>query len=164
MKRNKPIKQVKEAQMEAFMHDELVVKLRWLATLDSHTCIGCGARDGKTWTNDADHTPIGHSIPFRAPPLHRNCRCALVPVTKTYRELGLDVDQPRTTRASSSGQVPADTTFSEWFKRQPPSEQDEKFGLEKTRLFRKGILELEQMLDEQGKVMTLAELKAKYKC
>ena len=64
----------------------------WNATLEvafngSGTCLRCAGWDGKRWPMGSDHI---------RPPLHMRCRCYLLPVTKSYRELGLDIDEMKT--------------------------------------------------------------------
>ncbi|MDO4557645.1 MAG: minor capsid protein, partial [Planctomycetia bacterium] len=46
--------------------------IRYLSTLDGRTCFQCGMYDGQIWQKD-EYDQI------RRPPLHRNCRCALIP-------------------------------------------------------------------------------------
>ena len=68
---------------------------RLLCALDERTCITCLELDGRL---DAPPHPI-----------HEGCRCTTVPVLKTWRELGIDLDEmPVGTRASAIGQVAAD--------------------------------------------------------
>lgn len=146
-------------QLNVYMRNSDVVdKLRWCATYDSHTCIECAARDGKTWTNDADHTPIGHAIPFRNPPLHGKCRCILLPVAKPIPGLELPVGQ----RASDIGPISADTSMADFIKMRGQAFADRLLGIERAQLFMSGKLSLDDMLDARGKVMTLREIKAKY--
>ena len=56
-----------------------------LATLDELTCEECAALDGQEILPTAD--------PEEATNIHASCRCTFVPVTKTWRELGFDMDE-----------------------------------------------------------------------
>ncbi|RQW16305.1 hypothetical protein EHS17_15865, partial [Rhodobacteraceae bacterium CH30] len=87
-------------------NDDVVNGYYWVSTLDSRTCPVCAARDGKKYS--MEHRPVGHKLPWGSGPgaIHINCRCATTPWLKTYRELGLDIDEfEPTTRASADGPV-----------------------------------------------------------
>jgi hypothetical protein len=51
---------------------DITPTMRWLATLDSHTCIRCAERDGLEW-DTLTSEPIGHDIQFKGIPLHFGC-------------------------------------------------------------------------------------------
>lgn len=92
-----------------------------------------------------------------------NCRSSTVPVLKSWRELGFDVDDaPEGTRASMDGQVAESTTYSDWLKRQPASVQDEALGKTKGALFRRGGLPLEKFTDRTGAELNLDQLRERY--
>lgn len=91
-----------------------------------------------------------------------NCRSTSVPVLKTWRELGIDEDEiPKTTRASMDGQVAQDTTFESWLKRQSIERQEASLGKEKAALWRAGKITLRDLLDQDGRPLTLEQLKAR---
>lgn len=143
---------------------DLIKATRWVSTLDSRTSPMCRVRDGKQYTADAKHRPIGHAIPWLGGPgrLHFNCRSVSIPVLKSWRELGIDIDDASpATRASMDGQLPADTTFAQWFARQSAARQDEIVGTERGRLFRSGKVSFERFYDRKGQWLTLAQLLAK---
>jgi len=154
------------ARLETFKKNtDIIIRLRWLTALDGHVCPLCMARADKEWTNteDGTHEPVGHAMPFENPPIHFNDRCVLVPITKTYKELGLDIPEPKPgTRASSEGQVAADTTFAAYLKRRTVAEQDAQLGHGRAQLWRDGTITLQQLVNGQGRELTLAELKVKY--
>lgn len=128
---------------------DLVGSWRFVATLDARTTVGCAVLDGKTFS-------IGEGP---MPPRHYNCRSTTVPVTKSWRELGFDIDElPPGTRASMNGQVPASQTYQEWLKRQPVEVQDEVLGPTRGQLFRNGGVTLDRFEDD-GRILTLDELK-----
>jgi Phage Mu protein F like protein len=153
-----------DARLQTFAKNADVIKaLQWLTALDDHVCPLCAARADLTWTNDAAHEPIGHDLPWEHPPIHFNDRCLMSPITKTYRELGLSLDEvPPGQRASMDGPVDARTTFAEWFARRTPAQQDEQFGAARAQLYRDGKLTLRQMTDMSGNPLTVKELQAKY--
>lgn len=140
---------------------DLIKARKWVSTLDTRTSEGCRIRDGKTYTNEASPKPIGHSIPWLQGPgrLHFNCRSVDTPVTKSWRELGIDIDDlPPGDRASMDGAVPGDTTFGAWLSRQSASRQDDVLGVERGKLLRAGKVTFDQFYDDRGKFLTLEQL------
>lgn len=122
----------------------------WVSTLDRKTSPECQIRDGKKYE-------IGKG---EYPPIHFNCRSVRIPVTKSWRELGFDIDElPPSTRSSMNGQVPEDTTYSAWLKKQPASIQDEVLGKERGRIYRETGAPLEKFVNREGKYYTLDDLK-----
>lgn len=140
---------------------DIINGVQFLGTLDGNTCLECGVRDGMTWDLDGMALP-GTDLPFKAPPLHKNCRCVLTPVMKPMSEISggtLPDIIDRGTRASSGGQVSNKLKFVDWFKSRTVSQQNAQFGETKAQLFREGRLSLRSMLDETGKPLPLARLK-----
>jgi SPP1 gp7 family putative phage head morphogenesis protein len=130
-----------------------IIKLkRYTATLDSRTTELCASRDGNVYP--LDNAP--------ALPAHINCRSVYVPIVKSFRELGLDIDEfSESTRASMDGQVPASMNYQTWLKKQPVARQVEVLGKIKAALFRDGSLTLDRFVNNQGHVYTLAELRVR---
>lgn len=142
---------------------KLIAAEQWVSTLDSRTTHICQARDGKRYTADA-HKPIGHDLPWLGGPgrAHFNCRSTSVPVTRSWKELGIDMPEfSPATRASMDGQVPADLTYGEWLQRQSAARQDEILGPVRGRMMRSGALPWDQMFDRRGRWLTLAQLQAR---
>ena len=132
-------------------NSDLIAKEVWVATLDTRTCPVCGSLDGQEF--ELGKGPRS--------PVHIGCRCLRAPVTKSWRELGFDIDElPPGTRASMNGQVPGDMSYEQWLRRQPVSVQDDALGKSKGQLFRKGELPLDKF--RQGnEELTLDQLRAK---
>jgi len=126
----------------------------WRSTLDGKTSEICIARDGKVYK-----VGVGPR-----PPAHPNCRSTIVPVLKSWKELGINLKEaPEGTRASLNGQVPASETYQTWLKRQPRSFQDDVLGPTKAELFRTGGLSVDKFVDEQaGRGYTIDQLRAKH--
>ena len=144
-------------------NSDVIQAFSWFSAMDSHVCPQCMALSGREWKNDKGNTPIGHSVPFQLPPIHFNDRCVLLPVTKTFKQLGLDLPKlPPGERASSLGPISADTTFDQYLQRVPKTQQDEMLGKGRADLFREGKISLNQLLDGQGRELTLKELQQKY--
>lgn len=142
---------------------DIIKAYQHLSTLDSRTSDICVARSGLTWT-PIEYKPIGHDIVFKRPPLHPNCRSKLIPVTKSFRELGLDIaDYTPSVRASMDGEVASDTTFAQFLDRKGKAFQDDTLGHGRAELWRAGKITLPDLLDPQsGRPLTLRELRAKY--
>lgn len=143
-------------------NDELIEAVVWVSTLDNRTSEECAIRDGLEYTVDGE--PIGHAIPWLEGPgrLHFNCRSVDAPVTKSWRELGIDADElSPAARASMDGQVPGETTYGDWLLRQSAERQNEILGAGKAELLRSGGLKLPDLYDGKGSPLTLRELRAK---
>lgn len=71
-------------------NEDLIDGIIWISTLDSRTSSVCVSRDGMRYPIDSGPRP----------PAHVNCRSSTAPDLKSYRELGIDIDEPeRSTRA-----------------------------------------------------------------
>jgi len=139
----------------------LIKAIRWVSTLDNRTSDACRIRDGKEYEPET-HKPIGHSIPWGAGPgkAHWNCRSTSVPITYSWRELGIDVDKiDPSTRASMDGQVPAEMSYGEWLAKQSAARQDEILGRTRGRLLREGGLKMEKFYNDKGRFLSLDELR-----
>jgi hypothetical protein len=139
---------------------DIIDKLQWTATLDPRTCVRCGAQDGTMW-------PLGEAHVL--PPLHWNCRCVTVPITKTWEQLAtrnkamaatLDEMDPGI-RASMGGPVSGDTTWESWMKGLPTDQQAEILGPVRQKLWDSGKLSISDLVDQRGNALTLAQLKTR---
>jgi hypothetical protein len=142
-------------------NSDLIKAELFRATLDSKTSPPCRIRDGLKY-EAGTHRPIGHKVPWLQGPgrLHWNCRSTSTPVTKSWRELGIPIDEiSPSDRASMDGQVPAETTFASWLQRQSPARQDQVLGPERGRLIREGGLKLPDLYSPNGRYLTLDELR-----
>jgi SPP1 gp7 family putative phage head morphogenesis protein len=144
-----------DARLATFRaNSDVITALRWMATLDAHTCARCGARDGMKWR--VDGTPIAGAEAFLNPPLHFNDRCVLVPETALS-------DLAPGTRASSEGQVSSKTTFSDFLDRQGKAFQDEVLGPGRAQMWRDGKITLTDLTSGAGRPLTLDQLRARHK-
>ncbi len=151
-----------DARRNTFKANSDVIKaIRQVSTLDSHTSVTCVAYSGAEW--DLDYKPVGkNKLPYNGGvPRHFNCRSVEVPVTKTFKELGLNVpDAKATTRASDEGQIDADVSFDVFLKRKGKAYQDNMLGKGRADLWRAGKITLRDLVDGSGRPLTLAELQA----
>lgn len=134
-----------------------------VSTLDGHTSLTCIAYSGATW--DLDYEPIGdNDLPYNGGvPRHWGCRSAETLIMKTLREMGIDMDEPDPgTRASSSGQISAKTTFADYLKMKGEAYQNEVLGPGRAELFRAGKLSPRDLVDMSGRPLKLSELRARF--
>ncbi|MTC21825.1 MULTISPECIES: hypothetical protein [unclassified Providencia] len=133
---------------------------QWLSTLDSKTSNDCIVRDRLKYTLEGK--PIGHKIPYKQGPgkIHWGCRSTETLVTKSWRELGIDLDEMDAgTRASMDGQVPTNTTFIEWIQRQPEWRQRQVFGETRFRLMKDGGMRPSEFYTDKGEFISLEQLR-----
>lgn len=129
----------------------IVDKVRWVSTLDSRTSPICRDRDGQTF-------PV-NSGP--RPPAHMNCRSTTVAVTKTWREMGFDVDElDAGTRASMDGQVPGDMTYYQWLNQTSRANALEALGPTRYGLWKNQGIAPSEFVNDRGRLYTLDELRA----
>lgn len=147
-------------------NSDLIKGVMWVSTLDTRTTPICRERDGKVgpvvdsleWTPPPGSARL--SPPFARPPAHVNCRSTTVAVTKSWRELGFDVDDlPPGTRASMDGQVPATTTYFEWLNRQSGATQKDVLGPMRHKLWKQGGITPDRFQNDAGRLFTLDELR-----
>ncbi len=90
---------------------------------DDRVCIACLILDGELYENDQ---------PLDA---HINCRCAIVPVTVTYEDLGLDVPMP-----------PEPETGKEWLNKQSEAKQSKIMGAKRFDAWKSGSIGFNDMV------------------
>ena len=169
-------------------NEDIIAALRWTSVLDGRTSAICRARDGKLAPIGdkplpPDSDPL--SPPGARPPAHVSCRAAVLAVldgeglvgkrpfvvdTRTpqrrrvdfrreARRTGRPIQEIRSEWAKKNiGQVPAETTYNQWLRRQSAGFQDEVLGKTKGKLFRKGELDVDQFVDRSGNELSLEEL------
>ena len=132
-------------------NDDIIKGVQWVSTLDSRTTPICQSRDGKVYPLDSGPRP----------PAHFRCRSATTPILKSWKELGIDMEEaPAGTRASMDGQVAEAETYQTWLKKKPAAFQDEVLGPNRAKLFRDGM-PLDRFVDQSGHEYTLKQLKTK---
>ncbi|HHR6036639.1 TPA: hypothetical protein ACS70C_000994 [Providencia alcalifaciens] len=141
-------------------NDELIDCRQWLSTLDSKTSNDCIVRDRLKYSLEGK--PIGHKIPYKQGPgkIHWGCRSTETFILKSWRELGIDIDEmDEGTRASMNGQVPVNTTFLDWIQRQPEWRQRQVFGEVRFRLMKEGGMNPSDFYTDKGEFISLDQLK-----
>lgn len=125
---------------------DVIKGVQYTATLDTRTCPVCAPDDGKVYTYERDPTAAGTYEQRPKLLRHPNCRCVYVPVLRSWRELGADIDDVKLdteTRASMDGQVPDSLNFDGWLKTQPPGRQQAVLGKQGWELWKSGKISLE---------------------
>ncbi len=119
-------------------------------TLDGDTCLVCGADDGHVYTPDEARPAL---------PEHPNCRGLYVPVLKSFRELGLDVDEfPASTRASMDGQVAESETYTDRLAKMDAATRRSVLGPGRADLYERGV-SLKDMVSN-GKLVPLKDIRS----
>lgn len=154
-----------ESAMTSYQLNADVVKgVQFLATLDSRTCPVCAPRHMAYYPMGPAGRPVtppdGSAPPFIAPPIHPRCRCFLAPVTKSWRELGIDAPDDRT-RRRLDGNRAENMNYDQWLRRQPKAVQVEVLGRARANLWRSGVVKLADLSD-RGRTLSLGELAAMY--
>lgn len=145
-----------KAGKELYGHNKDIIKGEvWTTALDTDVCLLCGGLDGNRYAVGVGPQPIDDT--------HPNCRCIRSPIVKSWRELGINVDDaPDGFRASMAGAVPAKITFKEWFGRQSDADQREILGKARYDLYKSKRLTLNQFV-ANNRILTIKQLKKKYK-
>lgn len=155
------------ARRDTMLENLDVIKgIRQLSTLDGHTTPTCVAYSGAAWSLPGYAPTAPNKIAYNGgTPRHWNCRSVETPITRTFKELGLDIpefDPGSTTRAASGGPVAADMSFAAYIKRRGDQFADDLLGPGRAQLWREGKITLQQLLDQNGRPLTLAELRRRY--
>lgn len=134
--------------------------VRFVSVLDGRTSKLCASLDGTIWEiNDPAK---------RVPPLHPHCRSILVPVEKDGQLIGqrpfvMDErpvkDIPKDERSQLIGQLDANTTFREFFKKTDDFFQKEWLGPKRYKLYKEGKFDFEKFFDPDGQLYTLDQLR-----
>lgn len=150
---------VNNTRMETYKENESIFSgYQHHSVIDNRTTFICAERDTKRWTLDLK--PIGHKLPFKQIPIHWKCRSIMLPITKSYKELGLNIDEiPVGTRSSMNGQIPADVSFTKWFDKQSADFKENYLGKGRYQLYKDEKITLSDLVSQQGKTLTLEQLR-----
>ena len=124
--RTEAMRVYREAHRQTYLaNDDVLTGWTWRAHLDSATCVCCVVMDGTA--HPTDERLDGHP----------RCRCAMVPATKSWADLGLDGIED-TTPAVRSGK--------DWLTRQTPTIQRHVLGSGKFREWKAGRITLDEVV------------------
>lgn len=136
----------------------------WSATLDGRTRKEHAIYDGSWWDFEGKGLNAkGKANPYKQAGREWNCRCVMVPVVKSFKELGIPLDEvPIGTRSSIDGYVSRDTTFEKWFEGKSKSFQEEYLGVQRYKLYKDGVINFSDLVNQNGQTLTINQLKEKY--
>ena len=143
---------------------DLIECLVWLSTLDSHTCLLCAMRDLHEYSLD-DQEPINHTHEWAGGPgaIHFSCRCVLSTRTRTFADLGIELDEPGdSTRPSDGGAVSSKLNFKDFLASKDKAWRAEYLGPGRAEMYESGKITLNDLMNLKGRKLTLEELQAKY--
>lgn len=103
---------------------DLVSGYQWVASLSLRTCGMCLAMHGTVFKTE---TPFG---------THPNCRCTMVPVMRSWHDLGYDVPEPIEPKLDGEA----------WFRALDADDQDTILGPLKARAFRDGEFAFDDLI------------------
>lgn len=134
-------------------NSDVISGYQWISTLDSRTSDICKSRDKRVF---------GLNEGVR-PPAHFRCRSSIIPVVKSFEELGIPASRkrnvPNRRRSSFNGQVAATTDYDGWLRDQPNNIQDQVLGQQKAELYRRGNLNIRKFIDFNGTGITIGQLR-----
>ncbi len=153
------------ARLASFKQNaDLIECLVWLSTLDSHTCLLCAMRDLHEYSLD-DQEPINHTHEWAGGPgaIHFSCRCVLSTRTRTFADLGIELDEPGdSTRPSDGGAVSSKLNFKDFLASKDKAWRAEYLGPGRAEMYESGKITLNDLMNLKGRKLTLEELQAKY--
>lgn len=133
-----------EASLAEYRASTGIAYVRYEAILDARTSKICIALDNRVWAVDDPK--------LVTPPAHPNCRSTLVPIPNE-EALGI-------TRGTLDPGA-ARMTYDTWLRSQPASIQNAILGRTRAELFRSGRITLADLIGNDRRVLTLAELYAR---
>ena len=140
------------------------------AILDSRTTILCRTRNGWAWRLPSYRPFKGTPEKFMgSPPWHFNCRSTLAPIFGSLQDLQSVVDPALNKEiARLNEKIPIDgkpaptPSFSKMIKSMSKAEQEAVLGKGRLELYNKKKITLSDLVNQQGRTLTLAELKERY--
>ena len=137
-------------------NSDIIKEIQWVSTLDARTSDICMALDGQRFK-------LGQG---QRPPAHHQCRSTTVPITKSWKELGIKNAKDvriggrvfRDVQTGMNGVAPTRIIYPDWLKAQPAAVQNQILGAERAELFRTGRVPFPRFFSDEGGRLTLAEL------
>jgi len=141
--------QAKEKALKAF--SDVIAGYEFIATWEN-TCVECGSYDGRVFGANEDRPSI---------PLHPQCGCTYAPVARTWRELGIPMDEiePPGRMLSGGRFIRGRTTWRQWIRRQPAATQRRVLGAGRHELITKGRITYDDLPAPGGGSRPLRDLK-----
>lgn len=127
-------------QLELKPRPQEIAKHGWqhISVLDSRTSSTCRERAFRRW--DDAYKPIGHSLPFRQPPLHANCRSRIQMIF---------VDDPE----------PQALNFKQWIEQLSKEQKAKLFGAANLQRWERGGISDAELIRQQNRPMSIEQLR-----
>ena len=113
-----------------------------------------------------DQEPINHTHEWAGGPgaIHFSCRCALSTRTKSFKDLGIELEEPgESTRPNDGGAVSSKMNFKDFLASKDKDWRAEYLGPGRAEMYEAGKITLNDLMNLKGRKLTLEELQAKYK-
>jgi hypothetical protein len=142
--------------------------IKWaqqISVLDNRTSDVCIAYSGQVW-DITTLLPVAPSfLPFRGgPPRHFNCRSTLIPILKSWQEIGIPAAAlTKEQKKLLNGKLPEEISFDQWLRKKSKAQQDRVLGPARAQLWRSGTITLTQLVDMRGNPLNLDQLAKKIK-
>ncbi|NOQ31801.1 MAG: hypothetical protein GQ570_11825 [Helicobacteraceae bacterium] len=154
-----------QAREAVYSENQDVIKGKeFVATIDFKTTKGCGARDGAFYDNE--NNPLNakaRANPYQPVPRHIRCRSVYTPILKSFKELGLDIDEvSEGTRSSLDGQISSDTSFTKWFEGKSLKQQEKYLGVSRFNMWKDGKITFNDLVNQRGEELSVKDLREKY--
>ena len=150
-----------DARMEAYrQNSDLIKGVQQISTLDGRTSPVCRAYDHAARDLEGNPLPGLKELPPGGPTWHWRCRSVLVPICKSWEELGAKgvKEFHPGSRASMDGQVADHIDYETWLKGKPEAFQREVLGPSRYDLWQNGKVNLRDMVDQRGRPVRVKEL------
>lgn len=122
--RTEQLRAYRAATLNAYRNsDGIVTAWERMAAIDIRTCLACIMLDGTVYELEDEMED------------HPNGRCAILPITKSYAELGINAPEPNFQREQGE----------DWFRRQPDAVQQDMMGTGKWNAWQDGHFELKDL-------------------
>ncbi|MGB3271122.1 MAG: hypothetical protein WBA65_14325 [Rhodanobacter sp.] len=142
-----------EAKRTAATETSLISGYRSSSMFDSKTCLLCGNMDGELF--DLNMVAKNEAVrAIGASPYHTGCRCNMIPE--------LPEDGPASAIPGADGKVSRGMTFEEFVETKSAKWQGRYFGPGRYAIWKRGDITLSDLINGQGKIITISDLKNKY--
>jgi len=144
-----------EARMAVYeANDDVLKGYTRLETLDDKICEICLNADGNFYKINEKKPPAQ---------LHFRCRGMYKPELKSWRDMGIDMDEiSEGTRSSLDGYVSGKVDAIEWIEGKGAKFQKDYLGKGRWELYKEGKIKFNDLVGQRGNILTVKELKEKY--
>jgi len=144
-----------EARMAVYeANDDVLKGYTRLETFDDKICEICLNADGNFYKINEKKPPAQ---------LHFRCRGMYKPELKSWRDMGIDMDEiSEGTRSSLDGYVSGKVDAIEWIEGKGAKFQKDYLGKGRYDLYKSGKIKFNDLVTNRGRILTVKELREKY--